>query len=362
MPANADEVGQVLQDSVHTNYAVLERPSVPGDKEVILQYGSGDILLLPSQQQLEESGAGSSGQPCRVRPRIALALGGGGTRGAAHIGVLRVLQQEKIPIDMIVGTSMGAVIGGLYAAGIPLNVIEEIAVSGQLRKAYAPGAISGHVLAMIFSRIRHPIEGKNPPGLYSGEKFQEYLEGLIPAQYQYIENLPLPFSAVAMDMMSGKVRRITTGPLAEAIRASSSLPPAVRPLEKDDVMLVDGGLAFNLPTFTAKELGADIVISVDVDEHMRPVERETLYKSKEYANRTASIVLDATDEKARNMSDFVIWPEVNGIDVFSRKTEDMQRAILLGEQEARKDLAEIRRVISGEYQNERSASLNRGLR
>lgn len=182
---------------------------------------------------------------------VGLALGGGAVRGLAHIGILKVLKKHQIPIDFIVGTSMGGAIGGLIAAGIDVEEIEEF------------------VLTTPSYRIVDIGIGKR--GLVAGNKLYamllQFLEqkGLGDIQ---IEQLPIPFQAVSVDLIKGKVFILDKGSLSLAIRATTSVPGFFTPVKYEGKVLVDGGVLNNLPADIASNAGAEIVIAVDVErEH-----------------------------------------------------------------------------------------------
>lgn len=179
------------------------------------------------------------------RPRIGLALSGGAARGIAHIGVLRALVENEIPIDRIAGTSAGALVGGTMASGLPLSELETIGRSLRWRD----------VGRITMSRM----------GIQSNERLEQYLRGLLPVTR--FEELPIPFAAVATDLQSGKaVIMRDKGDLPFAIRASCAIPGWYIPvMDEQGRQLVDGGLVANIPSEVARSLGADLVIAVDVN-------------------------------------------------------------------------------------------------
>jgi len=179
------------------------------------------------------------------RKRIGLALGSGGARGLAHIGVLKVLEREKIPIDLIVGCSMGSLIGGLYASGMSAYTLEEIALN-----------ISWKQTAKIFT----PTISK--AGLVDGDRIEKLLETFIGKKG--FSKLRIPFATVATDIENGKEVIIKTGKVSRAIRASCSIPGIFTPLKYGKRYLVDGGLVDPVPVDVARKHGADIVIGVNV--------------------------------------------------------------------------------------------------
>lgn len=278
----------------------------------------------------------------KERKTMALALGGGGARGAAHIGVLRVFEQEKIPIDYIVGNSMGAIVGGAYAAGVPLCEVERRGMDGSLRKAYLPG-VATRVLMMPVDRIVHLVR-KQPAGLWSGKRFQKYLESYLPKDGT-VEQTKIPFSAVATNLKDGNAYRISEGNLAEAIRASASISPLLRPVRIGDKLYVDGGVRANLPASAAKDTGADVVVAVLVDEPIRELPDKSFYSYKGIAARLADVVLAVTDEHQLQFADIIINPDVSGIPILSDSPADVQRAIKAGEEAARRALPDLRKKM-----------------
>jgi NTE family protein len=179
------------------------------------------------------------------RPLIGLALSGGAARGIAHIGVLRALVENEVPIDCIAGTSAGALVGGTMASGMPLSQIETIGRSLRWRD----------VGRITMSRM----------GIQSNERLEQYLRGLLPVTR--FEELPIPFAAVATDLKSGKAIVMRgEGDVPFAIRASCAIPGWYIPVtDEDGRQLVDGGLVANIPSNVARSLGADLVIAVDVN-------------------------------------------------------------------------------------------------
>ncbi|MBC7997499.1 MAG: patatin-like phospholipase family protein, partial [Leptolyngbya sp.] len=186
------------------------------------------------------------------RPKIAIALGGGGTRGAAHIGVLRVLEQAGVKPDIIVGNSMGSIIGSLYCAGVSLDKIEELVVDGRLRKAYAPVPIPLQILKKAGGRIINPFGSKKMPGFYDGQGLADFINDNVPEDKRKIESLSPTFAAVVTNLLDGKAYRLTQGDLGQAVRASATLPPILRAVEIDGNVYADGGIRANMPTYPAR--------------------------------------------------------------------------------------------------------------
>jgi NTE family protein len=280
----------------------------------------------------------------KSRPKIGLALGGGGTRGIAHIGVLRVLEEQKIPIDFIAGTSMGAIVGGLYSAGVPLDRIQTVLEDKQLLHAYYTVPISLRV-AVIPIFLVPRLFGYHPyDGLYRGNKFAHFVEKELPPGRTNIEDLPIPFCAVTADLLEGKAFAVTSGNLSRAIQASSAVPVLRRPVAIDHRLLVDGGVEANLPVRQVKDMGADLVIAVDVDESFDE-RRKDFRKIMSVGNRVTSMILSKIDEEQVRLADIVISPDVNRIKLLSNKTSDAAKAVEAGRLAAVERLPEIRACL-----------------
>jgi len=180
--------------------------------------------------------------------KIGLALGSGGPRGLSHIGVIKALEEHHIPIDVIAGSSAGALIGGLYTA---LGSIEEVETIAK--------TITFKDLARIFTDFG------SWSGIIRGRKVETFLAGMV--KNRTIETLPIPFAAVATDISTGEGVDITKGDLSQAIRASSSIPALFDAAHRDEKYLVDGSGSFPVPVRTTKALGATRVIAVNLDSY-----------------------------------------------------------------------------------------------
>jgi NTE family protein len=211
------------------------------------------------------------------RPRIGLVLGGGGARGAAHIGVLRELENMRVPIDAIAGTSMGAIVGGLYASGRTPAELEDLIASLDWKYAFQDTTSREH---MIFRRkqddeafpIRVELGLRDgdlvlPEGLISGQKLAWILrdQTLQVSNVSDFDDLPTPFRAVAADIETGEAHVMSDGDIVHAMRASMSAPGIFSPVHIDGHRLVDGGLTGNVPVDAMREMDVDIIIAVDVE-------------------------------------------------------------------------------------------------
>lgn len=177
--------------------------------------------------------------------KVGLVLGSGSAKGLSHIGVLKYLEEAEIKIDFIAGSSIGAMIGGAYAAGISINEIEDIALKTDLA-----------------SSVKYFLPTISKSGLISGTKVKEFLRDIV-GDIE-IENLKIPFTATATDIFTGQEINFNKGNLVEAIRASISVPVIFQPVIHGDQILVDGGLSNPLPINVAREMGAGFIIAVNV--------------------------------------------------------------------------------------------------
>ncbi len=211
------------------------------------------------------------------RPRIGLVLGGGGARGAAHIGVLRELEKLRVPIDAIAGTSMGAIVGGLYASGVTPAELEELIASLDWKDSFQDTTSREHMLfrrkqddEAFPMRIEMGLRDGRlvlPQGLISGQKLSWILreQTLHVSDVSDFDELPTPFRAVASDIETGEAHVMSQGDLVLAMRASMSAPGIFSPMHVDGRKLVDGGLTGNVPVDAIRDMDVDIIIAVDVE-------------------------------------------------------------------------------------------------
>jgi NTE family protein len=258
------------------------------------------------------------------RPKIGLVLSGGGARGAAHIGVIRELEAMRVPIDAVAGTSMGAVVGGLYAAGLSGDQIA--AVFKQLdwqdllrdrapRKdlVYRRKQDDRSFLATGGLGIRADDGVVLPLGLVQGQKITQVLRNatMSVADVQNFDHLPTPFRGLATDLESGDPVVLRSGDLATVLRASMSAPGVFAPVEIDGRLLVDGGLVDNLPVDLAREMGVDIVIAVDVSFPL--AKRSGLETPLDVTNQMIAIMVRRGTEASRaelKPGDVLVEPEL----------------------------------------------------
>lgn len=280
-----------------------------------------------------------------ARPRIALALGGGGTRGAAHVGVLRVLEREGVHVDMITGTSIGAIVGGLYCAGLSVDDIEMRFRKPKLMKSYMTVPVFVSIAVRPFFLMPRLVGWKPFDGFYFGNKFRNYYKSCLPPDRRNIEDLKIPFSAMTTNLRDGEAFPITHGDLSRAVQASSAIPVLRRAVRIDEQVLVDGCVVINVPVDEARAMGADIVIAVPVNERLELVPVDTFRHVGSVARRIEQILLARTDAPQLARADVVIHPVTDGIDVVSTNPKDAVRAIQAGVDAANQAMPDIRRRL-----------------
>jgi len=225
-----------------------------------------------------------AGEPETARPTVGLVLSGGGARGGVHVGVLKALEELRVPIDYIAGTSIGAVIGGFYASGMPAARIEQVIKGIDWEGAFledTPRAFKSYRrkrdddLFLVEQRTGlNNREFQLPLGIVQGQVIDLIVaENTLPATtISDFDELPIPFRAVAADIATGEAVVLAQGSFSAALRASMSVPAVIAPIEIDGRLLVDGGVAMNLPIEVARDMGADIIIAVDVSAPLLPRE------------------------------------------------------------------------------------------
>jgi len=289
--------------------------------------------------------AAENSSEVKKRPRIGLVLSGGGARGLAHVGVIQILEEMKIPIDYVVGTSMGAIVGAFYASGISPAEMEKIVVSMEWNEAFIDKPPPSE---MLFRRKRDAADflinfdlgfrdGKFtlPKGLLQGQNLNLMLKSMLihTEGIHDFNQLNIPFRAVATDIETGNAVVLEKGELVKSIRASMSIPAMFAPVEIDGKMLVDGGVANNLPVDVARLMGADIVIAVDISTTLS--KREQLSTSIEITSQLTSIMVQRNtlyQISTLQGEDILIQPDLGDITTgeFTRAGE----AVIMGRKKA----------------------------
>ena len=239
------------------------------------------LLLIALVAAFPIAANGGEEQAIGERPRIGLVLGGGGAKGLAHVGVLQVLEKYHVPVDAVTGTSMGAIIGALYASGYSTDEMEQIVRSIDWATIFEDKTERSRINFRrkqedqdFLSKYKVSFEdGKLvlPEGLMHGQKLFLELSQQLPSYRSSgsFDELPIPFRAIAADLETGKAVVMKDGDLATAVFASMAVPGVIPPVERDGLVLIDGGIANNLPIDVARSMDVDIVIVVDVGARMK---------------------------------------------------------------------------------------------
>jgi NTE family protein len=277
------------------------------------------VLLLASCQTAVGPSVPAGELP---KPKIALVLGGGAARGFAHIGVIRALEQEKVPIDLIVGTSVGSLIGAIYANDMNSMELEWTAFMLEKDSLFDFG------LMTAFTSM----------GVAKGDKLEEFVKSKVPVTN--IENLKIPFAAVATDLNRGTRVVLDKGSVARAVRASSAIPGVFNPVEHQGKLLVDGGVIDNIPVSVAREKGADIVIAVDISEN---VFNFNITSIVDVMLQSITIMGAENAKTKKKEADVLIAPRVGDVGMmdFTQK----KRCMLAGIEAAQKMMPEIKAKI-----------------
>ncbi|HUL59731.1 MAG TPA: patatin-like phospholipase family protein [Anaeromyxobacteraceae bacterium] len=259
-----------------------------------------------------------------ARPRVALVLGGGAARGFAHVGVLHVLEDAGIPVDLIVGTSAGSLVGALYADGYGAPELERLS-----RDLDRDAFFDFSLAPALFGT-----------GLARGARLERWVRDHL--RSQRIEELAIPYAAVATDLDDGSVVVLDRGEVATAVRASSAVPGVFEPVQLGQRLLVDGGVVANLPVKVARARGADVVIAVDVTALSGKAKPSSFV---EVVMRAVIIMTHEGVEEAARAADVLVAPAVGDVDLLDFGAKD--RAIAAGAAAAREKLPEIRRAVEG---------------
>lgn len=253
------------------------------------------------------------------RPRLAVALGGGAALGYAHLGVLEVLREEGLVPDLVLGTSMGSLVGGWWCAGVPADSIAAIAQD-----------------LNIFKLMDWKLGGL---GFFEWKKVRKRLEPRLGGLR--VEDCPVPLVCVATDLLTGERVLIDHGPLVDAMLASATIPGLYRPVEWEGRLLVDGGLVDEVPVLSAVALGADVIVAVDVSHPLLGDEMNGPFD----AMRQAYFIIQMQNvDGRRELADVMIRPDLDGLDF--HKFGEVESARLRGREAALAALPAIRAALA----------------
>lgn len=306
------------------------------------------VFAQEAESESASTNASASAHQLKVtnRPKVGLALSGGGARGAAHVGVLRILEQQGIHIDYIAGTNTGAVVGGLYSAGVSIDYLEQMFTKRSLMHAYLTVPVKLRIVVIPLFYVPRMVGRKSFDGLYEGNRFRTFLNKYLPESEQDISDLKIPFGAVAVNLLDGKVDTLRSGNLGRALQASSALPVLRKPVKIGDGLYVDGGVSVNLPVKQVREMGADIVIAVSLDDEPDLTVKESEFeKVGSVSHRVLTMHLSSVDREQLKAANVVIRPEVEKIGLMSTSAKDAKSAIDAGEHAALASIEAIKQLL-----------------
>lgn len=314
------------------------------------------MVLLVLTSMLPFPDTVPNAEAAQKRPRVGLVLGGGGARGLAHVGVLKMLEELRVPIDCVAGTSMGSIIGGLYASGMTAGGMDETLGKIDWLQVFTDGPPRADLPFRTKEEQRVLLTNKGigikdgklqlPRGLLQGQNLLLLLEELtLPAaDVRDFDDLKVPYRAVATDLASGQAVVLGTGELSRAMRASMSIPSALVPVEMDGKLLADGGMADNVPVDVARKLcKPDVIIAVDVGAPLVPTEDLTSVLSIT-EQLTGFLTVRNTRVQLATLGprDILITPDLKGIS--SIDFEKFADAVAVGYAAAKAKLAPLGRL------------------
>lgn len=283
----------------------------------------------------------------KKKPKWALVLMGGGSRGLAHIGILNVLQKNGLTPDIIVGTSMGAVIGGLFASGISPTKLKEIAndfnLNNFIERPNLPILSKKSQIRILDFLMLESYKSKllKKLGLNREDKMEAYLRTLIGEIC--IEELPVKFVCNAVDLISGKEIIFEKGKLYKALRATMSLPILFEPTIVDDMLLLDGGVLNNAPVGIARNLDARKVILVDVHKDIKEIPTEEIKNTFQLLYRMVETMVAYTTEEKIKSADLVIRVD---LEMDALDYSDCLRIVETGENTANENIDKIKSFVT----------------
>ena len=285
-----------------------------------------------------------------VRKKVGLVLGGGGAKGAAEVGVLKVLEEADIPIDYIVGTSIGGIVGGLYSIGYDAADIDSLfrnqnwlfLLSDQAKREsesfLSKDEKERYMIHLPLSRER---KVSLPTGYLKGQNILNLFSKLT-VGYHHVDDfstLPIPYRCVAVDLVDGKEVVLSSGSLPMAMRATMSIPGVFAPVEWNGMMLVDGGALNNLPVDVVRDMGADVVICVDLSTGWK--KKEDLKSASSVVDQLIGIMGQTKYRKNKVDADIYINPQLKGYTPASFQPEAIDSMVERGKQAARRQWGEL---------------------
>jgi NTE family protein len=324
----------------------------------LVPIGAGVLAMAPLPSAAQADAGAAVG-----RPRIGLVLGGGGAKGAAHVGVLTMLEDMRVPVDCVVGTSMGALVGGTYASGMTAEEVEKavagiswaeaIGFAGWRQKLPMRRKLAGRTYSNNFEFGFRDGNVAAPSGIINTQNIEQTIRHLVSRSLgtDDFDELPIPFRAIATDMLTGEMVVLSQGDLAQAMRASMAVPGVFSPVTIDGRTLGDGSLTRNLPVDIARETCADVVIAVAVPTPPPPP--EALKSPIAMISRTLDVLIGANErQQLESLGPQDVKIVVPMGDIGSGAFDRVADAVPLGRRAAEEQRESLRRysLPAAEYQ------------
>lgn len=309
------------------------------------------LVASPAYADSHDETANSAAEPGeQERPKIGLVLSGGGARGAAHVGVIKVLEEMNVPIDYVVGTSLGAVVGALYAKGQTPAELEHVLATLEWNRGFVDALPRSQLPFRrkdeedkFQTNFELGVRGASitfPPGLIQGHGLYLLLQELVggAALENDFNNLPIPYRAVATDLVTATSVVLDSGDLPKSLQASMSIPAIFAPVKIDGKLLVDGGVSNNLAINVARDMGADIVIAVDISTPLST--QDQLSSVPKVLNQITNIVThNGTDQQIATLSDSDVYLQPDLSSFSSANFNAVTEISVIGEEYARANTA-----------------------
>lgn len=305
------------------------------------------------------------------RPKVGLVLGGGGAKGAAEVGALKVIEEAGVPIDYIAGTSIGSIVGGLYSVGYRSADIEQMFTSQQWKslltdrndslahKLFARDSLGVRYVLGFPVRRHGTVEEDTLQGVFKGKKILALLDSMVrtsPVAMHKVGVSRIPFRCVAADVAHGQFREVVLNPDSDSLpvimRSSMAIPGVFKPMALNGNVLIDGGALNNLPVDICRQMGADIVIAIDLQQNKHDDYKSPLRFLKG-SSGASSWLRDRPDiakyNEMRTKADIYINPDLGKYDVMSFKEKAITDMIAMGEEAARKyynELVEVAKKVN----------------
>ncbi len=341
---------------LNNSYVNLSNIKIISRKDMISRFTVKFVFLFMTilfSLGIRHEVSGQNRADTRTRPKVAVVLSGGGAKGFVHIGVLKVLEEEGIPIDIIVGTSIGSLVGGIYSIGYSADELEALCkrqnwqelLLDDVPRAYLSMADRAIQQRYLFAlQVSEQKKISIPKGVIKGQNVLNLLcslAGNVPYDMDF-SKLPIPFACVAADLETGKEIDINKGFMPTAMFASMAVPGVFQYMDREGHVLIDGGVVNNFPVDLAKKMGADIIIGVDITGDF--VDRQRIRSLQNVFGQMMGFLDQKKDSINASMCDVLIKPDISGYNLTSFNNQAVDTLILRGKRAAGKVMEKLEKL------------------